>query len=240
MVDFDTRTRLLIGRAGVARLQAAHVLLFGVGGVGGSCAEALVRAGVGALTLVDGDVYCESNLNRQNFSAADTVGESKVAVVRRELLRIRADCRVLAVETFFTAGNAAEIDFSQYAFVIDAVDDTAAKLEIIRRAQACGTPVISSMGAGNKLDPTRFLVGDIYETSVCPLAKTMRKLCREAGILNLKVVWSDEPPRLLIMEDAAVAAEAGKKMVGSISFVPNVCGMVIAGEVVREIAGVTL
>ena len=238
MADMDTRTRLLLGAAGVENLKNARVLLFGVGGVGASCAEALVRAGIGALTLVDGDAYCESNLNRQNFSAVDTIGQNKAAVARRELLRIRPSCDILAIEAFFTAQNTAGIEFSNYTYIIDAVDDTAAKLEIICRAKDCGVPVISSMGAGNKLDPTRFSVSDIYETSVCPLAKIMRKLCREAGISKLRVVWSDEPPRPLIREAGAV--EPGKKTVGSISFVPSACGLVIAGEVIRQIAGVTL
>ena len=236
MADFYTRTELLLGRDGVEKLKNANVLLFGVGGVGGSAAEALVRAGVGKLTLFDGDVYAESNLNRQNFSTVKALGRPKVDRVKEALLEIAPHCGITAVFAMFTPDTV--LDFSVYTYIIDAVDDADAKTEIARRAFACGVPCIASMGAGNKLAPTAFTVADIYKTSVCPLAKIMRKRYREAGIEQLKVVCSTEPPRDISANCFDGAREEGKKTVGSISFVPCAAGLILAGEVVKDIAGV--
>ncbi|MBQ9428171.1 MAG: tRNA threonylcarbamoyladenosine dehydratase [Clostridia bacterium] len=236
MADFYTRTELLLGKDGVEKLKNANVLLFGVGGVGGSAAEALVRAGVGKLTLFDGDVYAESNLNRQNFSTVKALGRPKVDRVKEALLEIAQDCGITAVFAMFTPDTV--LDFSVYTYIIDAVDDVGAKTEIARRAFACGVPCIASMGAGNKLDPTAFTVADIYKTSVCPLAKVMRRRYREAGIERLKVVYSTEPPRDISANLSAEAREAGKKTVGSLSFVPPAAGLILAGEVIKDIAGV--
>ncbi|MBQ7660452.1 MAG: tRNA threonylcarbamoyladenosine dehydratase [Clostridia bacterium] len=236
MADFYTRTELLLGKEGVERLKNANVLLFGVGGVGGSTAEALVRAGVGKLTLFDGDVYAESNLNRQNFSTVAAIGQPKAEHVRAALLEIAPQCEITAVTEMFSTET--DLDFSAYSYIVDAVDDTDAKTEIARRAAACGVPCIASMGAGNKLDPTAFAVTDIYKTSVCPLAKIMRRRYRQVGIERLKVVYSTEAPRDISANLDASAIEAGKKTVGSLSFVPSVAGLILAGEVIKDIADV--
>lgn len=217
----NDRTIGLIGNDGAEKLKNARVLLFGVGGVGGHAAEALVRAGVGSLTLVDGDVFSQSNLNRQLFATEKTVGLDKVEAARGRLLEIDCSAEIIAEKLFFAADT--PFDFSRYDYIIDAIDTVSSKIEIVRRGAAADVPVISCMGAGNKLDPTAFRVADIYDTKVCPLARIMRKLCRDNGIDSLKVVYSEEEPVV------------SSRTPASISFVPAAAGLVIASEVVRDL-----
>lgn len=217
----NDRTIGLIGNDGAEKLKNARVLLFGVGGVGGHAAEALVRAGVGSLTLVDGDVFSQSNLNRQLFATEKTVGLDKVEAARGRLLEIDCSAEIIAEKLFFAADT--PFDFSRFDYIIDAIDTVSSKIEIVRRGAAADVPVISCMGAGNKLDPTAFRVADIYDTKVCPLARIMRKLCRDNGIDSLKVVYSEEEPVV------------SSRTPASISFVPAAAGLVIASEVVRDL-----
>ena len=221
MEDMYTRTAALIGERAVERLKAARVAVFGIGGVGGHAAEAIVRCGVGHVTLVDGDVFTPSNLNRQLFATVSALGMPKTEAAKARLLDISPSLDVTAVNEFFTPESV--FDFSAYDYVLDATDTVSAKMEIVMRCKAAGVRVISSMGAGNKLDPTAFRVTDIYRTSVCPLARVMRKLCRERGVESLKVVCSEEPPVVHDREPASVA------------FVPSACGLVMASAVVRDL-----
>ena len=227
------RTELLLGQEAQERLRAAHVAVFGVGGVGGYAVEALARAGIGALDLFDNDTVSESNLNRQLHALHSTVGQPKVAVAAARVRDVNPDCRVSANQLFYLPENADSVDLSQYDYIIDAIDTVAAKLELARRAKALGVPIICSMGTGNKLDPARFCIADIEKTTVCPLARTMRLLCRKNGIRHLKVLYSTEEPRGNTLADGH-----GRHVPGSISFVPAVAGLMLAGEVIRTIAGV--
>ena len=227
----DTRTRALLGEDGVNRLAAAHVAVFGLGGVGGHLCEALARAGVGELTVIDGDTVSTSNVNRQIIATQSTVGRPKADVMAERILSINPDCKVHAVNLFYLPENADEIDLSQFDFIADAVDTVAAKVELICRADAAGVPVIASMGAGNKLYPERFRISDISKTSVCPLAKIMRKKMKEKGIKKLDVVWSDEEP----LKAQGLEAENGRNVPGSLSFVPGAVGLIIAGYIIRKI-----
>ncbi|MGP1588833.1 tRNA threonylcarbamoyladenosine dehydratase [Oribacterium sp. oral taxon 102] len=234
-----SRTALLLGEAALERLRGARVAVFGIGGVGGYAVEALVRAGVGAFVLVDNDRVSLSNLNRQIIATYHSLGQYKVDAMQERIRDINPAAEVETRKCFFLPGNAEEFDFSEYDYVIDAVDTVTAKLEIIMRAKRCGVPVISSMGAGNKLDPTRFRLADIYQTSVCPLARVMRQECRKHGIESLNVVYSTE--KAVSAGHAAAqpkdAAETGgwKIVPGSVSFVPSVAGLLLAGAVVREL-----
>ena len=225
------RTAALLGEAAIEQLQNARVAVFGIGGVGGYVVEALVRAGVGALDLVDADTVSESNINRQIIALHSTVGEYKTEVAKSRALDINPSVKITAHNTFFLPENADTFDFSQYSYVVDAVDTVSAKMELVRRAQAAGVPIISSMGTGNKLDPTAFRVSDIYKTEGCPLARTVRGLCRREGIKHLKVVWSPEEPK------GAVFADHGRHAPASVSFVPAATGLVLAGEVIRDLIG---
>ena len=227
----DTRTRALLGEDGVNRLAAAHVAVFGLGGVGGHLCEALARAGVGELTVIDGDTVSTSNVNRQIIATQSTVGRPKAEEMAERILSINPDCKVHAVNLFYLPENADEIDLSQFDFIADAVDTVAAKVELICRADAAGVPVIASMGAGNKLYPERFRISDISKTSVCPLAKIMRKKMKEKGIKKLDVVWSDEEP----LKAQGLEAENGRNVPGSLSFVPGAVGLIIAGYIIRKI-----
>ncbi len=227
-----TRTAGLIGEAAVARLQNAHVAVFGIGGVGGYAVEALVRAGVGALDLIDNDTVSESNLNRQIIALHSTVGQYKTEVAANRARDINPDVKITVHNTFFLPENADRFDFSQYDYVIDAIDTVAAKMELVRRANATRTPIISAMGTGNKLDPTAFRVSDIYKTEGCPLARTVRGLCRKEGIKHLKVVWSPEPPC------GTTFTEGSRHAPASISFVPAAAGLVLAGAVIKDICGI--
>ena len=226
--DQFQRTRQLLGSEEVDRLQEAGVLLFGIGGVGGFTCEALARAGVGRIHIVDKDVVDVTNINRQIIATHDTVGRPKVDVMKERLLSINPDIQVEATECFYLPDRAAEFDFGAYDYVIDAIDNVSAKLSIICESKAAGTPVISSMGTGNKLDPTRFEIADIHKTSVCPLAKVIRKGLKDRGIKDVKVLYSREEP-----------VRTGLRTPASVSFVPSVAGLIIAGEVIKDLEGVT-
>ena len=225
--DQFQRTRQLLGSEEVDRLQEASVLLFGIGGVGGFTCEALARAGVGRIHIVDKDVVDVTNINRQIIATHDTVGRPKVDVMKERLLSINPDIQVEATECFYLPDRSAEFDFGAYDYVIDAIDNVSAKLSIICEAKAAGTPVISSMGTGNKLDPTRFEIADIHKTSVCPLAKVIRKGLKDRGIKDVKVLYSREEP-----------VRTGLRTPASVSFVQSVAGLIIAGEVIIDLAGV--
>ena len=236
MDDFFARTRLLLGQEGLDRLARARVAVFGVGGVGGYVVEALARSGVGALDLVDSDDVDPTNLNRQIIATLDTVGQPKVQVAAARVASINPACRVTAHQCFFLPETAARFDFAAYDYVVDAVDTVSAKIALAEAAFAAGTPIISSMGAGNKLDPTAFRVADIYETSVDPLARVMRRELRRRGIPALRVVYSTEPP-LAPVDDGETVKEGTRPAPGSVAFVPSVAGLIIGGEVVRDLAG---
>ncbi|MBQ9042441.1 MAG: tRNA threonylcarbamoyladenosine dehydratase [Eggerthellaceae bacterium] len=232
-------------------LDRARVAVFGVGGVGGYVAEALARSGIGALDLIDDDLVCLTNANRQVIASISTVGKYKVDVMAERIADINPLCRVAVHKCFYLPQTAGQFDFHDYDYVVDAVDTVTAKLCLIQEAQACGTPIISSMGAANKLDPTAFEVADIYDTSICPLAKIIRKECRKRGIRSLKVVYSKEPARRPL-EDASISCRAHcicpqaaerhctdrRDIPGSTAFVPPVVGLIIAGEVVKDLTGV--
>ena len=243
MSDRFSRTALLIGRDNVEKLKNRRVAVFGIGGVGGHCAEALCRAGVGALDLFDGDVVDVTNINRQIIATHKTVGRDKADAMRERLLEIAPDAAVRAYKLFYLPETADSVDLSIYDYIVDAVDTIAAKLEIVCRAAALGVAVISSMGAANKLDPTGFKVADIYETSVCPMARIMRNELRKRGVTSLKVVYSKESPLKPAAEEMdesgyadALAASGKRRMTpASISFVPPVAGLIMAGEVIKDL-----
>ena len=235
IAPFERRTALLLGEEGVNALHAAHVILFGVGGVGGYVAEALARAGVGLLTLVDDDTIAESNRNRQLIALASTTGQPKVEVMRSRIADINPRCTVHARQEFYTPDSA--LDLSQFDYVIDAIDTVTAKLHLITECDRLGVPLICSMGTGNKLDSTRFEVADIYKTSVCPLARVIRLECKKRRIRRLKVVYSKEEPRTPLPSDEQKGT-AGRAVPGSVSFVPPVAGMILAGECIKDLTGV--
>ncbi len=232
--EFSSRTELLLGADGLAKLAAARVAVFGLGGVGSYAAEALVRAGVGHFLLVDHDVVSLSNLNRQLHATRKTVGQKKTEAMRERMLDVNPDADVESIDAFYEPNCAEDFFSAPLDYIIDAVDTVTAKLSLAVEATRRNIPIISSMGAGNKLDPTLFEVADIYETSVCPLAKTMRKELKKRGVPRLKVVYSKEPPL------SAVASESdhGRHAPGSVSFVPSVAGLILAGEVIRALTGV--
>lgn len=229
MNELYKRTSMLIGEEKVNILKQKTVALFGVGGVGGYVAEALARAGVGHIVLIDKDEVSDSNRNRQIIALTSTVGRPKVEVMRERILDINPEARVTAKQCFFLPETADEFDFCGYDYVVDAVDTVTAKLLIIEKCKAAGVPVISSMGTGNKLDATAFRVADIYKTSVCPLARVMRRELKKRGIESLRVVYSEEEPKAPCGE-----TENGKPVPASISFVPSVAGLIIAGEVIKD------
>lgn len=222
-----SRTELLIGKDAIKKLQDSKVAVFGVGGVGGYVVEALVRSGVGSFVLIDNDIVSLSNLNRQIIATRDTIDRDKVDVMRERIHSINPQAEVEVHKCFYLPETAEEFDFSQYSYVVDAVDTVTAKIDIIMRAQAAGVPVISSMGAGNKLDPTKFQVADIYATSGCPLAKVMRRELRKRNVEALKVVYSTEE-----------AIQTGQRTPGSMAFVPSVAGLIVASEVIKDLTGV--
>ncbi len=238
MDDQFSRTRLLLGDDGIEKLQKARVAVFGVGGVGGYVVEALARAGVGALDLIDNDTVACSNLNRQIIATLDTIGKPKVDVAADRVHAINPACTVRVFRTFYLPETKDQFDFTQYDYVVDAIDTVSGKIALVLQAKEAGVPIICSMGAGNKLDPSMFEVADLYKTSVCPLARVMRTECRKRGIRHLKVVYSKEPP----VTPAAPAENAatGKRSVpGSVSFVPAAAGLILAGEVVRDLVGLS-
>lgn len=230
MNELYKRTSMLIGEEKVDILKQKTVALFGVGGVGGYAAEALARAGIGHIVLIDKDEVSDSNRNRQIIALNSTVGRPKVEVMKERILDINPEAVVTARQCFFLPETADEFDFSDYDYVIDAVDTVTAKLLIIEKSKQAGVPVISSMGTGNKLDATAFRVADIYKTSVCPLARVMRRELKKRGINSLKVVYSEEEPITNSGE-----TENGKPVPASISFVPPVAGLIIAGEVIKDL-----
>lgn len=234
-MNWLSRTEKLIGTEAVDILGNSRVAVFGLGGVGGYVVEGLVRAGVGSLDLIDNDTVSESNLNRQIIATSDNIGTEKTEAAMKRVLSINPECRVTVHNMFILPENADEFDFGQFDYVVDAIDTIAGKMAIIEKSSEAGVPVISSMGTGNKLDPTAFKVADIYETKTCPLAKVIRKECRKRGIEKLKVVYSEEEA----IKPEPVTEEAlppGKKSVpGSISFVPSAAGLIIAGEVIKDL-----
>ncbi|MBQ3392784.1 MAG: tRNA threonylcarbamoyladenosine dehydratase [Lachnospiraceae bacterium] len=239
MNDTFARTRLLLGEDAMKRLEEARVAVFGVGGVGGYVVEALARSGIGHLDLIDNDTVALSNLNRQIIATMNTLGRPKVDVMRERILSINPYAEVVVHECFFLPENADQFDFGQYSYVVDAVDTVTAKLEIVQRAQAAGTPVISSMGTGNKLDPSRFRVADIYQTSVDPLARVMRRELKKRGVKSLKVVYSTEEPLKPEASGKIAAPVPGgssrRSTPGSTAFVPPAAGLLIASEVVKDL-----
>lgn len=218
-----SRTTALIGEEAVEILKNATVAIFGLGGVGGHAAEALARSGVGNFVLVDSDKVAVSNLNRQAIATTKTLGMDKTEAMRQRILEVNPEARVEVQNCFFLPETAERFDFSKYSYIVDAVDTVTAKIELVMKAQAAGTPIICSMGAGNKLDPTMFKVADIYKTNVCPLAKVMRKELKARGVKHLKVVYSEELPVLR------------RRIPASIAFVPSVAGLILAGEVVKDL-----
>ena len=240
MKEQFSRTALLIGEEGIDRLQSAKVALFGVGGVGSFTAEALIRAGIGALDLFDNDTVAPSNLNRQLIALHSTIGQYKVDSARTRLLDINPEANIGAHRMFYLPENADSVDLSQYDYIIDCIDTVAAKIELAVRADQLGVPLIASMGTGNKLNPAAFEVADISETSVCPLARVMRQELRKRGIQHLKVVYSQEIPRTPIEKEIREAPAASRRSTpGSISFCPSVAGLIIAGEVIRDLSNIT-
>lgn len=249
MLNQFSRTELLFGKEAMEKLQNSRVAVFGIGGVGGYAVEALARSGVGTLDLIDDDRICLTNLNRQIFATRSTVGKYKVDVAQARIHDICPDTKVNTYKCFYMPDTADDFDFTQYDYIIDAIDTVKGKLEIVKRAKALNIPVISSMGAGNKLDPTAFRVADIYDTKVCPLAKVMRYELRRLGIKNLKVVYSEEKP-IRPIEDMEISCRnhcicppgtarkctVRRDIPGSNAFVPSAVGLIIAGEVIKYIA----
>ena len=237
-----SRTALILGDAAMDRLKASHVAVFGLGGVGGYVVEALARSGVGALTLVDHDSISETNLNRQILALSSTLGRSKVSVAAERVRDIHPDCRVTERETFFLPENEDSFDFSSYDYVVDAIDTVTGKLALVRCANAAGTPILSALGTGNKKDPSQLRIADIYETSVCPLARIMRKECRKRGVKALKVVYSlEEPTRpsdeleQILLRESQATGSTRRDIPGSTAFVPAAAGLLIAAEVVKDL-----
>ena len=247
-MDQFARTQLLLGVDAMERLKKSRVAVFGVGGVGGYSVEALARSGVGAIDLIDDDKVCLTNINRQIIADVKTIGKYKVDVARDRILSINPRCKVTTYQCFYLPQNAKDFDFSQYDYVIDAVDTVTAKINLVMQANENGVPVISSMGAGNKLDPTAFVVSDIYKTDVCPLAKVMRRELKKRNIKKLKVVYSKEKP-LVPIEDESISCRSHcvcppgaerkctdrRAIPGSVAFVPSVVGLIIAGEVIKDL-----
>lgn len=250
MLNQFSRTELLLGNEGIEKLAKSRVAIFGIGGVGGYVVEALVRSGLGAIDIIDDDKVCITNLNRQLFATRKTVGKQKVDVAKERILDINPDVDVKTYQTFYTPQTENEFDFSQYDYVVDAIDTVVGKLSLIEKAKAAGVPIICAMGAGNKMDPTKFEVADISETSVCPLARVIRTELRKRKISGVKVVYSKEIP-IKPKEDTTISCKyhcvcppgtvrkctAKHKIPGSNAFVPPVVGLIIAGEVIKDLTG---
>ena len=251
MLNQFSRTELLFGKEAMQKLASARVAVFGIGGVGGFTVEALARSGVGEIDLIDDDKVCLTNINRQIIALRSTVGKYKVDVAEERLKGINPDIKINTYKTFYTPETADLFDFTQYDYVVDAIDTVTGKIELAVNAQKSGTPIISSMGAGNKLNPEKFEVADIYETSVCPLARVMRRELKSRGIKRLKVVYSKEKA-LTPIDNMAISCKencicppgtqrkctARRQVPGSTAFVPSVAGLIIAGEVIKDITGV--
>lgn len=243
MTEWLSRTERLIGKDNTDKLASARVAVFGIGGVGGYAVEALVRSGVGHIELIDHDTVAESNLNRQVVATRNVIGREKVEAMKERILSINPEIEVVVHKCFYLPENKDDFDFTKYTYIVDAVDTVTAKLTIIEEAKKAGVPVISSMGTGNKLDPTAFEVADISKTSVCPLAKVMRRELKKRGISKVKVVYSKEEPKTPVMLDDMNSdvqdnsTERKKIPPASIAFVPSVAGLIIAGEVIKDICG---
>lgn len=249
MLNQFSRTQLIYGPDIMAHFAACRVAVFGIGGVGGYVVEALARTGIGALDLIDDDKVCLTNINRQILATRKTIGKYKVDVAEERVREISPDCVVRIYKTFYLPETQEQFDFTQYDYVVDAIDTVTGKLTIVENAKKAGVPVISSMGAGNKVDPAAFEVADLYETSVCPLAKVMRRECRKRGITSLKVVYSKEKP-IRPLEDMSISCRQRcicppgternctqrRDIPGSTAFVPSVAGLIIAGEVINDLA----
>ncbi len=234
MLNQFSRSEMMFGKDAMEKLSSSRVAVFGIGGVGGYVVEALVRGGVGAIDLIDNDTVSVSNINRQIIATHKTVGQCKVDVAKQRCIEINPNVFVETHNVFFTDETASQFDFSKYDYVVDAIDTVAGKLCLVQEAQKVGTPIISSMGAGNKFDPTAFSVADIYKTSVCPLAKVMRRECKKRGIKKLKCVYSTELPIKPSESDEKPTASR-RTLPGSNSFVPPTVGLIIAGEVIKDI-----
>ena len=245
-----SRTELLLGVEGVNKLRESFVAVFGVGGVGSFTVEALIRSGVGNIAVIDDDRVCLTNINRQLIATRKTIGKPKVEVIRDRILEINPKVNVEIHQKFYTPENADEFDYGKYNYIVDAIDTVSSKLTLIQNAERYNVPIISSMGAGNKLDPTKFEVADIYETSICPLARAMRSELRKRGVKGLKVVYSKEKALKPIEDDSNSCSTNcicpptttrkcthRRQIPGSISFVPSVAGLIIAGEVIKDIVG---
>lgn len=251
MLNQFSRTQLMFGQEAMDKLKGARVAIFGIGGVGGYTVEALARSGVGKLDLIDDDKVCLTNINRQIIATRKTVGKYKVDVMKERVLEINPDAVVMTHQCFYSTETAVRFDFSEYDYIVDAIDTVSAKIELVLRANEKNTPIISCMGAGNKLDPTRFEITDIYKTSVCPLAKVMRKELKLRGVKKLKVLYSQELPRKPL-EDMALSCKSHcicppgaerkctvrRQIPGSNAFVPSVAGLIIAGEVIKDLTGI--
>ena len=248
MLNQFSRTELIFGKEAMERIANARVAVFGIGGVGGYTVEALVRSGVGAVDLIDDDKVCLTNINRQIYATRKTVGKYKVDVAAERIAEINPEAVVRTYKTFYTPETAEQFDFSQYDYIVDAIDTVTGKIALVMNAKAAGTSIISSMGAGNKVDPTAFEVTDIYKTSVCPLAKVMRYELRRRGVKKLKVVYSQEKP-ITPIDDMAISCRSHcicppgtarkctqrRQVPGSNAFVPSVVGLIIAGEVIKDL-----
>lgn len=251
MLNQFSRTELMFGQEGMDKLKNSRVAVFGIGGVGGYTVEALARSGIGQLDLIDDDKVCLTNINRQIIATRKTVGKFKVDVMKERVLDINPNAIVTTHQCFYSAETADQFDFSKYDYIVDAIDTVSAKIEMVLRAQAKNVPIISCMGAGNKFDPTRFEVADIYKTSVCPLAKVMRKELKVRGVKKLKVVYTQELPHKPL-DDMSISCKSNcicppgavskctvkRQIPGSNSFVPAVAGLILAGEVIKDLSGV--
>ena len=249
MLNQFSRTQLLYGKEAMDHFASCRIAVFGIGGVGGYTVEALARSGIGALDLINDDKVCLTNLNRQILATRKTVGRYKVDVAEERIREINPDCKVRTYKTFYLPNTQDQFDFSEYDYIVDAIDTVTGKLAIIENADKAGVPVISSMAAGNKVDPAAFEVADIYETSICPLSKVMRKECRKRGIRSLKVVYSKEKP-VRPLEDMSISCRMHcicppgtarkcterRDIPGSTAFVPSVVGLIIAGEIINDLA----
>lgn len=248
MLNQFSRTQLLYGEDAMKKFASCRVAVFGIGGVGGYVVEALARSGIGAMDLIDDDKICLTNINRQILATRKTIGKYKVDVAKERVQEIAPDCVIRTYQTFFLPETQDQFDFREYDYVVDAIDTVTGKLAIIEKAKRAGVPVISSMGAGNKVDPTAFEVADLYETSVCPLAKVMRRECRKRGIDSLKVVYSREKP-VRPLDDLSISCRENcicppgternctvrRDIPGSTAFVPSVVGLIIAGEIMNDL-----
>ena len=250
MLNQFSRTELLFGREAMEKLVSSRVAVFGIGGVGGYTVEALVRSGIGAIDIIDDDKVCLTNINRQIYATRKTVGKYKVDVAAERIAEINPDVKVCTHKTFYTPETAEQFNFQDYDYIVDAIDTVTGKIELVVNAEASNTPIISSMGAGNKIDPTVFEVSDIYKTSVCPLAKVMRYELKRRGIKRLKVVYSKEKP-ITPIDDMSISCRTNcicppgtarkctqrRQVPGSNAFVPSVVGLIIAGEVIKDLTG---